>query len=87
VTLQEAQLVIEAWRREYNEERTHSAIGDVTPPGVHSSPSKHGPSDTGGHFLSFGVINGGRSKCRQGAFFREVAYGAEALFLICIISL
>ena len=31
VTLQEAQLVIEAWRREYNEERTHSAIGDVTP--------------------------------------------------------
>lgn len=31
VALQEAQLVIEAWRREYNEERTHSAIGDVTP--------------------------------------------------------
>ena len=31
VTLQEAQLVIEAWRREYNEERTHSALGDVTP--------------------------------------------------------
>lgn len=31
VTLQEAQLVIEAWRREYNEERTHSAIGDLTP--------------------------------------------------------
>jgi putative transposase len=31
VTLQEAQLVIEAWRREYNEERTHSSIGDVTP--------------------------------------------------------
>ena len=31
VTLQEAQLVIETWRREYNEERTHSAIGDVTP--------------------------------------------------------
>jgi putative transposase len=29
--LQEAQLVIEAWRREYNEDRTHSAIGDVTP--------------------------------------------------------
>lgn len=33
VTLQEAQLVIEAWRREYNEERTHSAVGDVTPQG------------------------------------------------------
>lgn len=31
VTLQEAQGVIEAWRREYNEERTHSTIGDVTP--------------------------------------------------------
>ena len=31
MTLQEAQLVIEAWRREYNEERTHSAIGDMTP--------------------------------------------------------
>jgi putative transposase len=31
ITLQEAPLVIEAWRREYNEERTHSAIGDVTP--------------------------------------------------------
>jgi putative transposase len=31
VTLQEAQLVIEAWRKEYNEERTHSSIGDVTP--------------------------------------------------------
>ena len=31
LTLQEAQIVIEAWRREYNEERTHSTIGDVTP--------------------------------------------------------
>ncbi len=31
LTLQEAQLVIEAWRREYNEERTHSAIGNLTP--------------------------------------------------------
>lgn len=31
VTLQEAQVVIEAWRREYNEERTHSTIGDMTP--------------------------------------------------------
>ncbi len=31
LTLQEAQLVIEAWRREYNEERTHSTIGNVTP--------------------------------------------------------
>ena len=31
LTLQEAQLVIEAWRREYNEQRTHSTIGDMTP--------------------------------------------------------
>jgi putative transposase len=31
LTLQEAQIVIEAWRREYNEERTHSTIGDMTP--------------------------------------------------------
>jgi len=31
LNLQEAQLVIEAWRRGYNEERTHSSIGDVTP--------------------------------------------------------
>ena len=31
LSLQEAQLVIEAWRREYNEERTHSSIGDLTP--------------------------------------------------------
>jgi putative transposase len=30
-TVQEAQVVIEAWRREYNEERTHSTIGDLTP--------------------------------------------------------
>jgi putative transposase len=31
LTLPEAQRVIEAWRREYNEERTHSALGHVTP--------------------------------------------------------
>jgi putative transposase len=31
LTLQEAQVVIEAWRRKYNEEQTHSTIGDVTP--------------------------------------------------------
>jgi putative transposase len=31
LTLQAAQVVIEAWRQEYTEERTHSAIGDVTP--------------------------------------------------------
>lgn len=31
LTVQEAQVVIEAWRGEYNEERTHSTIGDLTP--------------------------------------------------------
>lgn len=31
LTLHEAQLVIEAGRQEYNEERTHSSIGDMTP--------------------------------------------------------
>jgi putative transposase len=31
LTLHEAQLVIEACRQEYNEERTHSTIGDMTP--------------------------------------------------------
>ena len=31
LTRQEAQVVIEAWRREYNQERTHSTIGDATP--------------------------------------------------------
>ena len=30
-TLQEAQVVIEAWRREYNQKRKHSTIGDVSP--------------------------------------------------------
>lgn len=31
LTLQEAQVIIESWRKEYNEERTHSSIGDLTP--------------------------------------------------------
>ncbi len=31
LTLHEAQLVIQAWRRKYNKERTHSTIGDITP--------------------------------------------------------
>jgi putative transposase len=31
LTLQEAQVVIESWRREYNEDRTHSGIGHLTP--------------------------------------------------------
>jgi putative transposase len=31
MSVQEAQAVIETWRREYNEERTHSTLGNVTP--------------------------------------------------------
>ncbi|MBA2252949.1 MAG: transposase [Nitrospirales bacterium] len=31
LTFQEAQVVIEAWRRDYHKERTHSTIGDMTP--------------------------------------------------------
>ena len=31
LTVHEAQVVIEAWRREYNEERPHSTIGNLTP--------------------------------------------------------
>lgn len=69
LTLQEAQLVIAAWRREYNEERTHSTIGDGHTPGVHSQRSKRDPSRTGGHFLSFGVKNGGRSATCWNCFF------------------
>jgi len=30
VTLQRAQVVIEAWRREYNEERPKKALGGLT---------------------------------------------------------
>jgi putative transposase len=33
LTLQEWQVVIEAWRQEYNAERTHSEIEDMTPTG------------------------------------------------------
>lgn len=59
VTLQEAQLVIEAWRREYHEERTHRAIGDVTPQEFITHYQTRAPA--GVNFLSFGLINGGRS--------------------------
>jgi putative transposase len=62
LTLQEAQVVIEAWRREYNEERTHSTIGDMTPNGVHSPPSEPDPGCTGANFVGRGVTNGGRSR-------------------------
>jgi putative transposase len=31
LTVLETQVVIEAWRKEYYEERTHSTIGNLTP--------------------------------------------------------
>ena len=33
----------EAWRRDYNEERLHSAIGNKTPIDVMSRSAAHGP--------------------------------------------
>ena len=57
LTLQKAQLVIEAWRREYKEDRTHSHCGSDIP-GVHPQLSKRGPSDTGVNFVGGSVIHG-----------------------------
>jgi putative transposase len=54
LTLQEAQLVIEAWRREYNEERTHSAIGDVTP--MEFINHHHNQSQTAQESTSLAVV-------------------------------
>jgi putative transposase len=31
LTLQEAQMIIETWRKEYNEDRPHSSLNDMTP--------------------------------------------------------
>ena len=31
VTMQEAKIIIEAWRVEYNQERPHGTLGDLTP--------------------------------------------------------
>ena len=31
LTLEEAKTMIEAWRKEYNEERPHSSLNDLTP--------------------------------------------------------
>lgn len=61
LTLEEAQVVIEAWRREYNEERTHSSMGDVTPQEFITNLSKRSPCTPGDNFFGCGVIKGGRS--------------------------
>lgn len=38
----EAQVIVEKWRQEYNEERPHSALGYRTPSEVAGRPSPHG---------------------------------------------
>ncbi|MGZ9204577.1 MAG: hypothetical protein ACXW37_11210 [Nitrospira sp.] len=55
--------MIEAWRREYNEDRTHSTIGDVTP---HELINHY---QNGAHLVQesnrwLWVINGGKSFIR-----------------------
>jgi len=61
LTLQEAHLLIEAWRREYNEERTHGPIGDVTPMEfIHHYQNQTQVARA--NFTSHGGINGGRSR-------------------------
>ena len=54
LTLQEAQLVIEAWRREYNEERPHTSIGDVTP--MEFINHHHNQSQTAQELTSLAVV-------------------------------
>jgi putative transposase len=40
LSLDHAKTIIEAWRRDYNEHRPHSLLGDLTP-----SESAHCPQD------------------------------------------
>ena len=61
LTLQKSQLVIEAWRREYNEERTHSAIGNLTPMEFIITTIITGPRPRRSQLRWPGVTNGGRS--------------------------
>ena len=65
LTLQEAQGVIEAWRREYKEERTHKHHRGYDAHGVHSQPSIPDPGRTGVNFAGRGVTNGGRSNAME----------------------
>ncbi|MBS0178321.1 MAG: transposase [Nitrospira sp.] len=51
LTPREAQLVIEVWWREYNEELPHSAIGNLTH-GIHQPPSQSVPDSAGLNFIS-----------------------------------
>lgn len=54
VTLPEVQLVIEAWRKEYNEERTHSSIGEM-PPQEFINAYQEECSGSGFYLLTFAV--------------------------------
>ena len=38
-SLREAQVILEQWRREYNEERPHSSLGYLTPKSMPGDPS------------------------------------------------
>ena len=62
LTLQKVQVVIETWRREYHEERTHSTMGDMTPMEfIQHHQARSDPGSTGVKVVGRGVTNGGRS--------------------------
>jgi transposase InsO family protein len=52
-SLAEARVLIEAWRREYNQERPHSSLGDATPAEFaaawldHAKITSNQPADSG----------------------------------------
>ena len=56
-TLAEAQILVEWWRREYNQERTHSAMGYP----VHLHPRTHPHKAR----ISTGPVSGVRTRCSQ----------------------
>lgn len=70
LTRPDTQRMIEAWRRQYNKERTHSSIGNVTPMGT----AKAGTDDT---FLADGSSAIGRfngADLRAQFFSVEIGY-------------
>ena len=46
-SLPQAQVIIEAWRREYNEERPKHALGGMTPPPMRNTLQKNSYSNPG----------------------------------------
>jgi len=65
ITLQEAQVVIKAWRREYNNEERPQLDRSCDTDGVHLKLSRPVPGSTGVNFVGRGVINGVRSKTTE----------------------